>query len=887
MTRLFYILFFLGLYSNIQAQCEIEITEDSKTVCINAPTTFNAHSTSNTLIHWYDSTQNEIATGDVLNLISQTSGIKKYYAKIDGCEEFHLFTLNIQENPLPIIPAIREVNIFEEFEPYTNLGETTGILNWYDVEKNTLLYSGNSFTPRLDSVGTFTYYVKQSTGNCTTEAVPFTLLIVDKCDKKEPFIVQQNFTLTYGDTIPELEVIPEDPAHEIYWYNADLEKVSTGKTYTPQININQNGHYEIYAKVQKDDNCLSNTSKVTIDINCGASTPNAIAQSYTSTSGSTPTTIEAVNSLQTNEEFVWTYNEVEINNNASFTPNISEIGEHLITLGIRNTSTECLSETKEVTYIVLPCKGTPTFTSDSIFNLTLNERIPALTTLEEEVIWYDSYLNEQFYGNTFQPHLTTPGNYTFYVRQQTGNCFGSLAQAEINIKAYTISGKVYFDKDNNGIYNSEDIVIPQCKVLVEETGDILSTDENGNFIFITDTYGTYTFSTEYTEELTILSESSIKATISENTPDVTDIDFRYELPNANDVKLNITSYNLPVVGKEFIYKIDVFNKGIVQTDVTIVFTFDNTKCSFKSTEWEANIISENKIEFTIDSLYTFENQSIEMSFEILPDWKLSNTPFSTDAKVEILSSDDTPEDNTAEYTLNISNVWNPNEKTVSPSLQTEGFVLMESKLDYTIRFQNKGTAPAYNIYIVDTIDSHLDINTLRIVSQSHNMHYKISDRVVTFYFENIELPYESQNSNESFGFIRYEIEPETSLEEETEITNTAYIYFDYNPAVITNTTKSIFVTEIPIFSNVKSENMDTFSTIKIGPNPTQGIININIPTDSDYTNFTISTINGKSVYSHSISNSNLSLDLGFLPQGIYNITFDSESGIFESTIIKK
>ena len=43
------------------------------------------------------------------------------------------------------------------------------------------------------------------------------------------------------------------------------------------------------------------------------------------------------------------------------------------------------------------------------------------------------------------------------------------------------------------------------------------------------------------------------------------------------------------------------------------------------------------------------------------------------------------------------------------------------ELTYTIRFQNTGTAPAQDIYVLDTLDANLDWSTLKIKNMSHYM----------------------------------------------------------------------------------------------------------------------------------------------------------------------
>ncbi|MFK7756691.1 MAG: T9SS type A sorting domain-containing protein [Flavobacteriales bacterium] len=107
-----------------------------------------------------------------------------------------------------------------------------------------------------------------------------------------------------------------------------------------------------------------------------------------------------------------------------------------------------------------------------------------------------------------------------------------------------------------------------------------------------------------------------------------------------------------------------------------------------------------------------------------------------------------------------------------------------------MRFQNTGNAPAQDVRIQDTIDVNYDLETFRLVANSHSVMTTINEqtRVVDFFFENIQLPDSVNNEPESHGLVSYAITPYADLVVDTELNNTAYIYFDNNEPIITNTT---------------------------------------------------------------------------------------------------
>ena len=74
-----------------------------------------------------------------------------------------------------------------------------------------------------------------------------------------------------------------------------------------------------------------------------------------------------------------------------------------------------------------------------------------------------------------------------------------------------------------------------------------------------------------------------------------------------------------------------------------------------------------------------------------------------------------------------------------------------------------------------------------------------------FTFDNIMLPDSNINEPESHGFIKYSISPKNTLFPGQTIKNTANIYFDFNPAIITNTT----------FNKIKCEEKNYFFQAKL------------------------------------------------------------------------
>jgi uncharacterized repeat protein (TIGR01451 family) len=120
---------------------------------------------------------------------------------------------------------------------------------------------------------------------------------------------------------------------------------------------------------------------------------------------------------------------------------------------------------------------------------------------------------------------------------------------------------------------------------------------------------------------------------------------------------------------------------------------------------------------------------------------------------------------------------------------------------YTIHFQNTGNAPAFNIRLRDTLDANLDINSFEVRGYSHPAQISLNGNILTVRFNNIMLPDSTTDYEGSMGYFQYRLKPLPNLPNGTQIENTAYIYFDYNAPIVTNTTQNNF--DMTVKTNIK------------------------------------------------------------------------------------
>jgi uncharacterized repeat protein (TIGR01451 family) len=225
--------------------------------------------------------------------------------------------------------------------------------------------------------------------------------------------------------------------------------------------------------------------------------------------------------------------------------------------------------------------------------------------------------------------------------------------------------------------------------------------------------------------------------------------------------------------------------------------------------------------------------------------------------VSILSTqtDADPTNNEYDFCYLVGNSYDPNMKEVYPINVLPGY---DDWFTYTIHFQNTGTAPAFNIRLRDTLDTQLDINTFEFLGASHTANTSLNGNILTVRFNNIMLPDSTSDYEGSMGYYQYRVKPLPNITNGSTIENTAYIYFDYNPAIITNTTQNNF--DITVGNRVIAKN----EAISIYPNPSTGIFTIK--SASAIKTIEVFNLIGESVLQQTNGNN---INISNQPQGIY------------------
>jgi uncharacterized repeat protein (TIGR01451 family) len=221
----------------------------------------------------------------------------------------------------------------------------------------------------------------------------------------------------------------------------------------------------------------------------------------------------------------------------------------------------------------------------------------------------------------------------------------------------------------------------------------------------------------------------------------------------------------------------------------------------------------------------------------------------------------------------VGNSYDPNDKNVN--LPEELSSVVTDHLTYTIRFQNTGTAPAQNIHILDTLSANLDWTTFDLIYTSHNMHtVDLGNGIRRFEFPEIWLPDSTTNEPLSHGMIVYRIKESSTNITGDEIFNTAYIYFDWNPAIVTNTTYNV---------NGALGLDELNNLISVYPNPASTYFTVQSETEMEW--ITLTDMSGKQIQHTTADGTSQTVGVENLEKGIYILSVKTSMGIRSSKLL--
>jgi hypothetical protein len=124
----------------------------------------------------------------------------------------------------------------------------------------------------------------------------------------------------------------------------------------------------------------------------------------------------------------------------------------------------------------------------------------------------------------------------------------------------------------------------------------------------------------------------------------------------------------------------------------------------------------------------------------------------------------------------------------------------------------------------------------------------------------------------STGWIQYKVKAKANLPLNTQVANTAYVYFDINPAVVTNTT--INTVDTPTTPPLSIRTVSAANTIRLYPNPNNGSFTLSVAgqvTSNGALSYTITDMLGNVVAQQRITSNSQQINLPDAAEGVYTL----------------
>lgn len=442
-----------------------------------------------------------------------------------------------------------------------------------------------------------------------------------------------------------------------------------------------------------------------------------------------------------------------------------------------------------------------------------------------------------------------------------------------------VSGNVFYDSNGNGTKDSQENSIPYrgVKAISINNSQSIYTDQNGNYTFYLNA-GTYTIQPSMALLEGITTGNNVLSLLS--TTNISNFNVGLRCTAASTITASFGS-----------------SRFRCNTTGTGYISFTNNGCSDASGTIKL-------LKPTTLTCYNFNPSPSQVNGDTLI-WNVSNTkPFSWNL---IYFNIVFPSENFTgvnlnfdlwTYTNNITTFtkingpvrcsYDPNDITLysENKVNPDSISLQTNPLTYQINFENYGNDTAFVVKIRDTLDANLDLKTIKVIGNSHNFKLSTNENInsLEFVFDNAKLTARAENPIKSTGFVKFSIQKKI-IQAGTVIQGNASIYFDFNPAVKTNTNRTT-VANRPTYNS--DENMDKDVDLVVFPNPSSDILYFKSDKHK-IQNIEIYDSNGKTVLTlNNILTSTLMLPIVDFGNGTYIYKIQLKDGkTIDGLIIKK
>jgi len=401
-----------------------------------------------------------------------------------------------------------------------------------------------------------------------------------------------------------------------------------------------------------------------------------------------------------------------------------------------------------------------------------------------------------------------------------------------------ISGVLFFDTDGDGLFSGSESALPNGVVELLPGPYLAGADGQGRFAAPV-AAGSYTVQGAPKQYHTITTEP-YSITIAPATADTT-VRIGYQpIPGIHDLVADIQA-TVTRPGFENQINLHVTNVGTEISEASIQL-YITAEQAYVSSSVEPTFQSGTYVQWDA-TLAPGESWSamVTVSTDVAVPLGTGIMHMITAGPVEI---DTVPEDNVAKWEDVVVGSYDPNDKRVAKDTVALEEVESGTWSDYTIRFQNTGSFLAERVVITDTLSADLDHLSITFISSSHNAQWVLSNGVVIFTFDDIQLPDSASDPIGSQGYLHFRIKLEQDLAPGDVVTNIANIYFDFNAPVITEPAFTSIVLETAV-----AESYVVHQDPVIAPNPANDRAVLQLPVALERSaQFALYDVNGQVIH---------------------------------------
>jgi uncharacterized repeat protein (TIGR01451 family) len=286
---------------------------------------------------------------------------------------------------------------------------------------------------------------------------------------------------------------------------------------------------------------------------------------------------------------------------------------------------------------------------------------------------------------------------------------------------YLLSGTAFADLNGDGQHDPDEPALPSVTITTDPGGYIVQNGTTGDYV-IHCPAGTQVVSAAPPNVYWQLTTTDASYTVepSADQPTFEGLDFGFQ-PLVSVVSITPELVlSSAACGDTTSLWISLLNDGTVIGEGTVALTLD-PGFTFVSSDPAPVSVTGQTIAWPMTGL-SYGAMEVIHATVIMPVPDNLGMPYSNSVVVSTVDAD-----GLATGTFNATNAglltcsYDPNDKQVSPlGYGVHGAVALDTDhLDYTIRFQNTGTAPAIDVMLRDDLPSSLDLSRLDILGASH------------------------------------------------------------------------------------------------------------------------------------------------------------------------